>query len=190
MSANMQPIWAGHEFRLDPTRLPQRMSYAARIDGAEVDITVSERGATLKKRLDVSGLPLNIALPNKAFRGVAARAAETGPESAIVTLELLHEDENLCVPLRVGHELGAIVKDWQLWAEILNLPMMIIDSDGVARTLDESAAKVITGKNNARRHHAMFANRRPRFLARRRLGNLGVRVIVEGEEIIARDCED
>ncbi|MEO0543408.1 MAG: DUF6101 family protein [Pseudomonadota bacterium] len=190
MSADMQPVWAGHEFRLDPMRLPQRMSYAARIDDGEVQITVTERGATLKKRLDSSGLPLNIALPSRAFRGVAARAVETGPESAIVTLELLHEDENLSVPLRVGYDLGAVVKDWQLWSEVLDLPMMIVDSDGVARTLDESAAKVITGKSNARRHHAMFANRRPRFLARRRMGNLGLRLVVEGDEIIARDCQD
>ncbi|MEN0000697.1 MAG: DUF6101 family protein [Pseudomonadota bacterium] len=187
MSAHVQPVWAGSEFRLDPNRLPQSLSYAARVDGGEVDITVTERGATLKRRLGLSGLPINIALPNNAFRGVAARAVETGPETAIVSLELLHEDEDLCVPLRVGYDLGAIVKDWQLWAEVLRLPMIIIDSDGVARTLDESAARVITGKSNARRHHAMFADRRPRFLARRRMGHLGVRVIVEGDEIIARD---
>ncbi|MEO1746332.1 MAG: DUF6101 family protein [Pseudomonadota bacterium] len=187
MHATAQPFWAAHEFRLDPTRLPQRLSYAARTDGGEVDITVDVRGATLKRQLTMSGLPLNIALPNRAFRGVAARAMETGPESAIVTLELFHEDENLCVPLRVGHDLGAIVKDWQIWAEVLDLPMMIVDSDGVARDLDASAARVMTGQCNQRRHHAMFADRRPRFLARRRMGNLGVRLVVSGDEIIARD---
>ncbi|MEM1378073.1 MAG: DUF6101 family protein [Pseudomonadota bacterium] len=187
MSASLQPVWACTEFRLDPERLPQRLCYAGRADGSEVDITVHKGGATLKKQLALSGLPLNIALPNKAFRGVAARATETGPESAIITLELLHEDEDLCVPLRVGHDLGAIVKDWQLWAELLGLPMMLVDSDGIARTLDESAANVITGKSNERRHHAMFAERRPRFLARRRMGHLGVRLRVDGDEIIARN---
>ncbi|MEL6919722.1 MAG: DUF6101 family protein [Pseudomonadota bacterium] len=187
MSIGPQPVWACSEFRLDPNRLPQRVSYAARADGAAVDITVHRGGATMKKQLAMSGLPLNIALPNKAFCGVAARATETGPDSAIVTLELLHADEELCVPLRVGHDLGAIVKDWQMWAEVLGLPMMLVDSDGVARSLDESAANVITGKSNERRHHAMFAERRPRFLARRRMGHLGVRLRVDGDEIIARD---
>ncbi len=112
---------------------------------------------------------------------------ETGPESSLITLELLHEDETLCVPLRVGHELAEIAKDWQLWSELLSLPMMIVDNDGVARSLEDSARTAVTMNDpHDRRHHSMFAERRPRFLARRRLGNLGVRLTVGGSEIIAR----
>ncbi len=187
MTLGAQPVWAGQEFRLDPTRLPQRVSYASRASGEAMEITVDLRGAVLKQADQSSAHPINIALPNRAFRGVAARAMETGPESALVTLELLHDDETLCVPLRVGHELAEIAKDWQLWAELLNLPMMIVDADGIARSLEESAAQVIMKSPHDRRHTAMFAERRPRFLARRRLGNLGVRLNVDGREIIARN---
>ncbi len=187
MVLRVQPVWAGQEFRLDPTRLPQQVSYAPRDSANTVTITVGKNGATMKRHLEMSGLPLNIALPSRAFRGVAARAMELGPDTAMVTLELLHEDEALCVPLRVGHDLAAIARDWQLWAEILKLPMMIVDADGIARDLDDSARTVIAGKSHERRHNAFFAQRRPRFLARRRLGHLGCRLVVEGVEIIARD---
>lgn len=187
MSTGAQPAWAGHEFRLDPSRLPQALSYAARDDVGETEITVNRRGATLKRTLKRSGLPLHIALPARAFRGVAVRATETGPEHALVTLELLHEDEELCVPLSVGHDLPAIARDWQSWSELLDLPMMMIDAEGVVRTLEESAPALAPGKARTRRPHAMLAERRPRFLARRRLGHLGVRLMVHGEEIIARD---
>ncbi|MDZ7824476.1 MAG: DUF6101 family protein [Ahrensia sp.] len=187
MALSAQPIWAGQEFRLDPTNLPQRVSYASRSTGQAVEITVNLRGAVLKQADQSVAHPFNIALPNRAFRGVAARAMELGPETALVTLELLHEDETLCVPLRVGHELAEIAKDWQLWSELLKLPMMIVDADGVARSLDDSAAKVIVNDPHNRRNTALFADRRPRFLARRRLGNLGVRLRVDGVEIIARN---
>lgn len=181
-----QPVWAGNEFRLDPTRLPQKLSYASRNGKGEVDITIDRRGAVLKTKLENSALPLNIALPNRVFRGVAARAIETGVDTALVTLELLHDDENLCVPLRVGHELAEIAQDWQIWSELLDLPMILFDADGVARSLDESAASVDSRHPYPRRPPAIFADRRPRFLARRRMGTLGVRVMVAGEEIIAR----
>lgn len=187
MSNAAQPIWAGQEFRLDPTRLPQQVSYASRETGDAVEITVNRRGAVLKRSVEQADIPFNIALPNQAFRGVAARALETGVESALVTLELLHDDEALCVPLRVGHELAEIAKDWQIWSELLGLPMMLVDADGVARTLEDSAAKVQMNAPHQRRPHTMFAARRPRFLARRRMGNLGVRLTVGGTEIIARN---
>ncbi|WP_306119644.1 MULTISPECIES: DUF6101 family protein [unclassified Roseitalea] len=185
MTTGAQPAWAGQQFRLDPERLPQKLCYATQ--SGEVTITVDRNGATLKRTLPQSGLPLHVALPRRVFRGVVARATETGPESALVTLELLHDDEALCVPLTVGHDLNKIAHDWQHWSELLGLPMMMVEADGVARTLEESARAIIMGGSQPRRHHAMFAERRPRFLARRRLGNLGVRLTVAGQEIIARD---
>lgn len=187
MDTGAQPVWAGHEFRLDPARLPQKLVYAIGGADGDVQITVDRNGCVLKRKLEISGLPLNIALPVNVFKGVAARAMHTGPDSVLVTLELLHHDPELCVPLFVGSDLEGISRDWQAWADRLDLPMLIIDEDGVARTLDESARRVIQDKSHPRRHHAMFADRRPRFLARRRMGTLGCRMRLDGVEIIARD---
>lgn len=187
MTTGAQPVWAGHEFRLDPNQLPQKLSYAPRDGNQEVSITVDARGAMVKRQLQKSGLPVAMALPNNVFRGVAARAVDTGPESHIVTLELLHDDDELCVPLCVGHELADIARDWKIWSELLGLPMMIITADGVAQTLEENAeaAAIKMGPAKPRRHHSFFAERRPRFLARRRMGTLGVRLMVDGDEIIS-----
>jgi hypothetical protein len=187
MASGAQPVWAGHEFRLDPSRLPQKLIYATRRDNGDVDITVSQNGCVLKRRLEISGLPLNIALPVNVFDGVTVRAIYSGPESVMVTMELTHSDPELCIPLFVGQDLEMIARDWQAWSELLGLPMQMVDEDGIVRTLDESARNVIRDASHPRRHHAMFAERRPRFLARRRLGTLGVRMVVDGQEIIARN---
>ena len=185
MVRSAQPIWAGQHFRLDPGRLPQQLSYA---DGSgETIVTIDRNGATIRRTRPQSPLPVNVTLPARLFRGVVARATETGPESALVTLELMHDDPALTVPLSVNHDLHAVARDWQNWSELLGLPMMMVEADGIARTLEESARAVILNGSHDRRHHAMFAERRPRFLARRRLGNLGVRLRVDGLEIIARD---
>lgn len=187
MGSGAQPVWAGHEFRLDPGRLPQKLIYATRGNHGEVHITVQQNGCVLKRRLEVSGLPLNIALPVNVFHGVTVRAMYGGPDSVLVTMELTHSDPELSVPLFVGHDLEAIARDWQTWSDLLGLPMLLVDEDGVARTLDDSVRNVIRDKSHPRRHHAFFAERRPRFLARRRMGTLGVRMVIDGTEIIARD---
>ena len=187
MASGAQPVWAGHEFRLDPERLPQKLIYATRDDYGDVQITVHQNGCVLKRQLEVSGLPLNIALPVNVFHGVTVRAVYGGPEQVVLTMELTHLDPELCVPLFVGHDLEAAARDWQAWSDLLGLPMLLVDEDGVTRTLDESARNVVRDRTHPRRHHAFFAERRPRFLARRRMGTLGVRLTLDGEEIIARD---
>jgi len=66
--------------------------------------------------------------------------------------------------------------------------MLLIESDGVARTLEESlgaAIKALPAKD--RRKGRVSTTRRPRFLARRRAGNLGLRLVIDGQEIISRE---
>lgn len=188
MQSGLKPVWAGRDMRLDPFRLPQMVSYAAREDQAHVTLTIDHRGAVLRRTLEKSGLPAVIALPANVFRGVAARALEDEEGNVTVTLELLHEDPLLSVPLLVAHDLTDIAADWRAWAEAYRLPMLLIEADGVARTLEESlGAAIKTLPPQDRRQGRAPARRRPRFLARRRMGNLGVRLIVCGEEIIARN---
>jgi hypothetical protein len=65
--------------------------------------------------------------------------------------------------------------------------MLLIEADGVARTLEESlgaAIKALPAKERRKRRVASM--RRSRFLARRKSGNLGLRLVINGEEIISR----
>ncbi|MCO5072750.1 MAG: DUF6101 family protein [Rhizobiaceae bacterium] len=188
MNTRLKPVWAGQNMRLDPFRLPQAASYATRDDAGEVVFSIDRRGATIQRILAKSGLPATIVLPARAFRGVAARAMEDGEGNVTVTLELLHNDPMLSVPLLVAENLNDVAADWRTWSEHYRLPMLLIESDGVARTLEESLGSAML-KSSApaeRRQGRAPARRRPRFLARRREGNLGLRLIVGGQEIIAR----
>ncbi len=186
MSTGLKPVWAGRNMRLDPFHLPQVVSYATSDDFGDVHFTIDQRGAIVRRVLMMSGLPATVVLPANAFRGVAARAMEDAEGNVTVTLELLHNDPQLSVPLLVADNLEDVAADWRAWADAYRLPMLLIEADGVARTLEESlgaALKAAAPKD--RRKRVTAPPHRPRFLMRRRQGNLGLRLIVNGEEIIA-----
>ena len=104
-----------------------------------------------------------------------------------MTLELLHNDPMLSVPLLVADNLDDVAADWRAWADAYRLPMLLIEADGVARTLEESlgaAIKALPAQDAPQA--AASPTRRPRFLVRRKPGDLGLRLVIDGEEIIAR----
>lgn len=51
--------------------------------------------------------------------------------------------------------------------------MLMVEADGVARELDEHLLTACTKPPKRRRRHSYFADR-PRFLVRRKMGNLGI----------------
>lgn len=187
MSTGLKPAWAGRGMRLDPFRLPQVVSYATRDDQGDVTFTIDKRGAVIRRILAMSGLPATVVLPARAFVGVAARAMEDGAGNVTVTLELMHGDPFLSVPLLVAHDLDDVAADWRAWAEAYRLPMLLVEADGIARTLEESLGAVKKAPVQPRRKGRTTNLRRPRFLARRKEGDLGLRLVVGGEEIIARE---
>jgi hypothetical protein len=182
---NLKPVWAGQELRLDPFRLPQVVSYATRDEQGDVTFSIDHRGVVVRRVLQMSGLPVTLVMPARAFRGIAARAIEDGEGNVTVTLELMHNDPSLSVPLLVAHDLEDVAADWRAWSDAYRLPMLLVEADGIARNLEESLGAVRKGTPKLRRKRATSAPRRPRFLARRRQGNLGLRLVVAGEEIIA-----
>jgi hypothetical protein len=186
MKTRLKPVWAGRNMRLDPFRLPQVVSYATRDEQGDVTFCIDKRGAVIKRVLKMSGLPVTIVLPARAFQGVAARAIEDSDGNVTVTLELLHNDPQLSVPLLVADDLDDVAADWRAWADQYRLPMLLIEADGVARTLEESLGAVKTEPTRPRRKRKASEPRRPRFLMRRKSGDLGLRLIVDGDEIIAR----
>jgi hypothetical protein len=186
MNMVSNPVWAGRDMRLDPFRLPQATSYASRDEYGDVSITIDKRGAVMRRVLQKSGLPVVVALPACAFQGVAARAIEDGEGLVTVTLELLHRDPMLSVPLLVAHDLEDVAADWRAWSEAYRLPMLLIEADGIARTLEESLSGAQKAAQRDRRKRGSSQPRRPRFLARRKKGTLGLRLVIKGEEIIAR----
>jgi hypothetical protein len=117
---------------------------------------------------------------------VAARAIDHGDGDVTVTLELHHDDPDLCIPLLVAHDLCDIAADWRTWSDAFRIPMLMVEADGIARPLENHLGDLRTATTKPRRRHSYFAERRPRFLVRRATGSLGVIMKIEGKEIIAR----
>lgn len=187
MNTGLKPVWAGRNMRLDPSRLPQMVSYATCDNFGDVTFTIDQRGAIVRRLLQMSGLPATVVLPANAFRGVAARALEDDEGNVTVTLELLHNDPMLSVPLLVADNLEDVAADWRAWADAFRLPMLLIEADGIARTLEESLGEAIKALPAQDRRKRRGASRRPFFLVRRKPGNLGMRLVIDGNELIARE---
>jgi hypothetical protein len=169
--------------RLDPWQLPQRIEQTA-ADGASW--TIDRQGVVLKRRLCNSGLDVSLALPARAFRGVAARATEHEDGSYTVTLQLLHHDAQLCVTLLESSGMEDIAADWHGWSRMMRLPMLMVEADGVARPVRDELGAVMVNSPLARRKRHATLKHRPRFLKRRKPGSIGPVEKISAEELIAR----
>ena len=182
---NLKPEWAKLPVRLDPAASSRSQTIEMVEDGEMVVYRVDHRGAVVHRRLDRSGLPISIALPARAFKGVAARAMEDADGTVTVTLELHHHDPKCTVPLLVASDLYDVAADWRGWSDLFGLPMLMVEADGSIRSLEETLGQIKAAAPAPRRRSAN-RQRRPRFLARRKPGGLGIRMVVSGDEIIAR----
>lgn len=180
----VKPEWANLPVRLDPAASSRSQTIEMVEDGEKVVYRVDRRGAVVHRKLEKSGLPISIALAPRSFRGVAARAMEDAAGQVTVTLELHHHDAKCTVPLLVASDLYDVAADWRAWSELFGLPMLMVEADGSVQSLEETLGQIKAAAPAPRRRSAN-RQRRPRFLARRKPG-LGIRMVVAGEEIIAR----
>lgn len=186
-TASLKPEWASVPIRLDPTAVDRKQSFEMVDGGERVSYRVDRRGAVISRVLEKSGVPMSIALPPRAFKGVAARAMEDASGEVTVTLELYHEDAKLSVPLLVASDLFDVAADWRGWSDLFGLPMLMVEQDGSVLPLEETLGAIrAPGAAPRRRSASAHRARRPRFLARRKPGGLGMRMVISGEEIIAR----
>ena len=183
-----RPDWASKQMHVDPYQLPQKVAYdRASINprAAAVDVTLDSKGAVMKRELEC-GLPLSLALPARAFEGVAARAFENEDGTTTVTLELRHADSELSVPLCVSEAVEDAACDWHSWARALKLPMLMIDEAGNANLVKDAGLTVSQAPSPRRRRVTSMKNR-PNFLRRRKTGSVGEFRKLEANEIIARN---
>jgi hypothetical protein len=121
-------------------------------------------------RRAVHGMRMAINVRVRDFLGIALRGLDEAQ-----MLVLVHRDPSLTIPLCVSSDAQEIATAWQMWSDIFALPQLPEDK------ACEPAAR-------RRRHNAIRA-RRPKFLVRRRGGDLlNPANMHQGErEIIARD---
>ncbi|WP_273756523.1 DUF6101 family protein [Bartonella sp. MM73XJBT] len=114
------------EFRLDPCHLPQTTTYFSSKTGNKILCSLSERGVFFKTETPSS---LSHLMPSYHFKGIVARTVKTHSGERAVALELLHRDEEVCIPLLVSRDLNNVLLDWRLWADTYDLPMLMINED-------------------------------------------------------------
>ena len=155
--------------RLDPLSLPLRFdAHDVRADGGVRNIELHRERVVLRRAVQGMRMAVNISVSD--FLGIALRGLDDAQ-----MLVLVHRDPSLSIPLGVSSDAEEIASAWQIWSEIFSLPLL-----PEARVREPAARR--------RRHNAIRA-RRPRFLVRRRAGDLlNPANLHDGErEIIARD---
>lgn len=168
-TSGVTPAGSSRALRLDPLSLPLSFhAQDARADGGVRRIELHRERVVLHRA--VHGMRMAINVRVRDFLGLAVRGLDDE-----LMLVLAHRDPSLTIPLCVSSDREEIASAWLMWGDIFALPQLTEDD---AR---EPAAR-------RRRHNAIRA-RRPKFLVRRRAGDLlNPANIHQGErEIIARN---
>jgi hypothetical protein len=168
-TSGINPAGSSRALRLDPLSLP--VSFNAqdiRADGGVRRIELHRERVVLHRAVHGMRMAINVRVSD--FLGVALR----GIDDAQV-LVLVHRDPSLSIPLCVSSDRDEVATAWQMWSEIFALPQL-------------PEEKVYEPAPRRRRHNAIRA-RRPKFLMRRRRGDLlNPANLYQGErEIIARE---
>jgi hypothetical protein len=155
--------------RLDPLSLPVSFdAHDTRADGGVRRIELHRERVILRRA--IHGMQMAVSIRVRDFLGVALRGIDDAQ-----TLVLVHRDPSLTIPLCVSSDREEITAAWQMWSYIFALPQ-----------LPEEKTREPAPR---RRRHNSIRTRRPKFLVRRRGGDLlNPANLHQGErEIIARD---
>jgi hypothetical protein len=121
-------------------------------------------------RRALHGMRMAVNVRMRDFLGVALRGIDDAQ-----MLVLVHRDPSLTIPLCVSSDREEIASAWQMWSDIFALPQLPED-------------QALEPATRRRRHNAIRA-RRPKFLVRRRRGDLlnPANIHQDEREISARD---
>ena len=168
--SGINPAGSSRVTRLDPLSLPLSFhAHDTRADGGVRRIELHRERVVLHRAIKGMRMAINVRV--RDFLGVALRSVNGDAQ----VLVLVHRDPALNIPLCESADREEIVSAWLKWSDIFALPQLMEDDHY------EPAAR-------RRRHNAIRA-RRPKFLVRRRAGDLlnPANIHQDEREIIARD---
>ena len=184
------PAGSSRVERLDPFSLPLRFSVTdTAADGRVRDIELTRQRVVVRRA--VRGIKMAINLPVAAYLGVALRLEPpAGATPGAVAIVLEHRDRGLSLPLFRADDGNDIVAEWQSWARVLGMPLLVAEADGRLReAFDRIGALRVAAPTWRRRRRSAIRRRRPSILLRRKAGRpIADAVVHRGErEIIARN---
>lgn len=184
------PAGSSRMLRLDPFSLPVRFAAGdARADDQVRFVEVHRERVVMRRA--VAGIPMAVSLPVTMYLGVAIRIVPpTEGNDGAIAVVLEHRDQALSVPLFFAPEATDILAEWQSWARVLGLPLLVHDGEGAfSEPFARMGAVRITKASPRRRRQTAMRSRRPRMLMRRKPGRPASQpTVFRGErEIIARN---
>jgi len=184
------PAGSSRDERLDPFALPVRFAVNDKAADERIRFVELSRERVVVRRA-VGGIKMAVDLPVAAYLGVAIRMeAPAGDEDGAVLIVLEHPDPALSLPLYRASDGADIIAEWQSWARVLAVPMLVAEADGRLR---EPFARIgalrIADPTSRRRRHSAIRGRRPTIFLRRRVGRTldDAAVHHDEREIIARN---
>jgi hypothetical protein len=185
------PAGSSRALRLDPCALPVKFATSDARADERLRVVELDRERVIVRRA-VSGIRMRLSLKVAEFLGIAIRVMPPDESSdGAVAVMLEHRDQSLSVPLMVatGPE-NDVVAEWQRWARVLGLPLLIPDGEGEFREpFDRIGAVRVNATVPRRRRRGTLRQRRPSILMRRKPGRrIEKPSVYRGErEIIARN---
>ncbi len=190
MRSGGMPAGSSRALRLDPFCLPARFAATdAAADERVRHVELYRERVVVRRSLDGMRMALN--MPVSAFAGIAIRVVPgESDDDATCSVTLEHKDPSLALPLFVSGEADEAFAAWRAWANVLGLPLLVAEEDGVLR---EPFARIggvrVDAVRSRRRRRNAIKNRRPKMPLRRLAGKLtDATPVHRGErEIIARN---
>jgi Family of unknown function (DUF6101) len=184
------PAGSSRDERLDPFSLPLRFEAAdAAADGCMRRVELTRERVMLRR--SVRGMLMAVNLPVASYLGVVLRIEPpVGTAASTVALVLEHRDGALSLPLYRADDSNDVVAEWQSWARVLQLPLLVAEADGRLREPFERLGQVrVAAPLPRRRKHSSIKGRRPSIFLRRKPGRRlgGAAVHHDEREIIARN---
>jgi Family of unknown function (DUF6101) len=186
----LTPAGSSRDERLDPFALPLRFSVSDAAADERIRSVELTRERVVLRRC-VRGMLMAVNLPVRSYLGVVLRLEPPrGGARSAVTLVLEHRDAALSLPLYRAEDTIDVVAEWQSWARVLRLPLLVAEADGRLREPFACIGALrIDDALPRRRQRGAVKHRRPSILLRRRAGSpLAGAPVHRGErEIIARN---
>jgi hypothetical protein len=184
------PAGSSRDERLDPFALPARFAVSDMSADERVRFVELTRERVVLRRA-VRGIKMAVNLPVTAFLGVALRMEAPGTDTdGALSIVLEHRDSGLSLPLYQADDGTHIIAEWQSWARVLGVPLLIAEADGRLREpFDRIGAVRVANPARRRRKRSAIRARRPSIFLRRKLGRPMAEMPVHREEreIIARN---
>jgi hypothetical protein len=145
--------------------------------------------ARMRVRRRVRGVSISVNVPVTTFLGVAVRRVDDGEgRAAAVAISLEHRDPALSTTVYQAVENDDVVAEWQLWARVLGLPLLVAEGGALRAPLPMLGAVMVGAVSPRRRRRSALKRRRSSMALRRHGCPPQDLPVVRGErEIIARD---